>query len=289
MYFVGIDAGGTKTDFLLCDENENQIKRVILGAGNPNDIGIDACIELLGKGLDELCADCTPDAVFAGISGGGYGENAARIGEFLRARFPNSAVANGTDAINLLYSSSADGDVGALICGTGSVIFVRRGGELVRFGGWGHLFDNGGSAYDVGRAAIAYLLLCEETDEEELKAPLCSLLLERLGTSAHDALNSIYAQGKTYIASFAPIVFEAASREDEAARTIIEMNVEVVANRLNYVYSSLGDLDEVVCAGGLFNSPLFLELLSKQSKLKLSLLSVPPVIGACRRAMKLKT
>ena len=26
MYFVGIDAGGTKTDFLLCDENENQIK-----------------------------------------------------------------------------------------------------------------------------------------------------------------------------------------------------------------------------------------------------------------------
>lgn len=289
MYFVGIDAGGTKTDFLLCDENENQIKRVILGAGNPNDIGIDACIELLAKGLDELCADCTPDAVFAGISGGGYGENAAKIGEFLRSRFPNSAVANGTDAINLLYSSSADGDVGALICGTGSVIFVRRGGELVRFGGWGHLFDNGGSAYDVGRAAIAYLLLCEETDEEELKSPLCSLLLEKLGCSAHDALNSIYAQGKTYIASFAPIVFEAASREDEAARRIIDMNVEVVANRLNYVYSSLGDLDEVVCAGGLFNSPLFLELLSEQSKLKLSLLSVPPVIGACRRAMKLKT
>ena len=134
-------------------------------------------------------------------------------------------------------------------------------------------------------------LFCDEIgmDEEELKAPLCSLLLERLGTSAHDALNSIYAQGKTYIASFAPIVFEAASREDEAARTIIEMNVEVVANRLNYVYSSLGDLDEVVCAGGLFNSPLFLELLSEQSKLRLSLLSVPPVIGACRRAMKLKT
>ena len=287
MYFVGIDAGGTKTDFLLCDENENQIKRVMLGAGNPNDIGIDACISLLSKGLDELCSDCTPDAVFAGISGGGYGENAAKIGEFLRSRFPSSVVSNGSDATNLLYSSRSNGDVGALICGTGTVIFVRKGDELIRFGGWGHLFDNGGSAYDVGRAAIAYLLLCEETDEEELSSPMCTLLLGKLGCSAHDALNSIYAKGKTYIASFAPLVFDAAAQGDIAARHIIDMNAETVASRLNFVHSSLGDLDEVICAGGLFNSPLYFKLLSEQSKIKLSLLSDPPVIGACRRAMSL--
>ena len=288
MYFVGIDAGGTKTDFLLCDENENQIKRVILGAGNPNDIGIDACLELLSAGLDELCADVTPDAVFAGISGGGYGENAARIRELLTSRFPSSAVDNGTDAINLLYSSKSDGNVGALICGTGSVIFVRRGGELVRFGGWGHLFDNGGSAYDFGKEAIARLLLCEEADGEALKSPLCTLVLEKLGGSAHDSLNSIYAKGKTYIASFAPLVFEAASCGDEAAQRIIDMNVDVVAGRLNFVRSALGDLDEVVCAGGLFNSPLYFELLSRKSELKLSLLTLPPVVGACRRAMKIE-
>ena len=83
MYFVGIDAGGTKTDFLLCDENENQIKKVTLGGGNPNDIGIDACISLLSQGLDELCAGIVPDGVFAGVSGGGYGENAKKINEFL--------------------------------------------------------------------------------------------------------------------------------------------------------------------------------------------------------------
>ena len=29
MYFVGIDAGGTKTDFLLCDENEKQINYIL--------------------------------------------------------------------------------------------------------------------------------------------------------------------------------------------------------------------------------------------------------------------
>mgnify|MGYP003310406223 CR=1 FL=1 len=60
MYLVGIDVGGTKSDFLLCDENENEISRVILGAGNPNDIGIDECITLLGEGLDALCGNITP-------------------------------------------------------------------------------------------------------------------------------------------------------------------------------------------------------------------------------------
>lgn len=287
MRIAGIDAGGTKTDFMLCDENEAQIKRVTLGAGNPNDIGIDACIALLTKGLDELCADHAPDAVFAGVSGGGYGENAQKIREFLQSRFPNAAVDNGTDAINLIYCSHSDGNVGALICGTGNALFVRRNSELLRFGGWGHLFDNGGSAYDVGKTAISYLLLCEETDPEELSSPMCALLREKLGSSAHDALNSIYAKGKTYIASFAPLVFEADLQGDMAARRIIDMNVELVADRLTFVNSSVGPLDEVVCAGGLFNSPLFFKLLLERTQMPLSLLTLPPVYGACRRAISL--
>ena len=92
MYLVGIDVGGTKSDFLLCDENENQLKRVILGAGNPNDIGIDACISLLSQGLDELCENIAPDAVFAGVSGGGYGENAIKIKDFLKNRYPERVI-----------------------------------------------------------------------------------------------------------------------------------------------------------------------------------------------------
>lgn len=285
MYFVGIDAGGTKTDFLLCDENENQIKKVTLGAGNPNDIGIDECISLLSKGLDELCGNCIPDAVFAGVSGGGYRENAQRIKEFLQKRFPNSRVDNGTDAINLIYCSSSSGNVGALICGTGTALFLRVDGRLVRFGGWGHLFDNGGSAYDVGRDALRFMLECEENFSEALSSPLCVILREQLGSSAHEALNSIYAKGKTYIASFAPLVFDAYEKNDSTAFSIINSNAEAVASRLLSAVSAHGSINEIVCAGGLFNSPLFYELLSKKADVPLSLLTSAPVIGACRRAI----
>ena len=287
MYYVGIDAGGTKTDFLLCDENENQIKKVTLGAGNPNDIGIDECISLLSAGLDELCGDIVPDAVFAGISGGGYGENAKQIRDFLQSRFPNSRVDNGTDAINLIYCSRSSGNVGALICGTGNVLFLRVDGKLVRFGGWGHLFDDGGSAYEIGRDATRFMLECEESQPSELNSTLCVLLRHKLGSSANDALSTIYEKGKTYIASFAPTVFEAYAQGDTMAISIVESNVNSVAVRIAFAVFSIGSVDEIVCAGGLFNSPIFYSLLSKKIKYPLSLLNVPPVLGACRRAMKI--
>ena len=287
MHFVGIDAGGTKTDFLLCDENESILKQITLGAGNPNDIGIDACLELLSTGLDALCENSVPDAVFAGVSGGGFGENAERIRSFLKKRFPLSFVDNGSDAINLLYCSKSNATVGALICGTGNVIFIRKNHELLRFGGWGHLFDSGGSAYDFGKMAIAHLLSCEENNHASLSTPLCTYVHDKLNSTAHEALNSIYAKGKTYIASFAPLVFEAFLQGDIEAKAIIDYNVDVVADKLNLLNSSIGPLDEVICAGGLFNSSLFYNLLSKKVKTPLSLLTVPPALGACRRAIAL--
>ena len=64
----------------------------------------------------------------------------------LQEKFPNSIVDNGTDAINLINYSQSDGNVAALICGTGNAIFVRKNGEILRFGGWGYHFENGGSA-----------------------------------------------------------------------------------------------------------------------------------------------
>ena len=289
MYFVGIDAGGTKTDFLLCDENENQIKKVTLSGGNPNDIGIDACISLLASGLDKLCGDIVPDGVFAGVSGGGYGENAEKINEFLRMRFPTSRVANGTDALNIIHCSKSKGNVGALICGTGNVLFLRIEKELIRFGGWGHLFDNGGSAYDIGRDAIRFMLESEQKSSD-LNSTLYILLQKKLGASALESLSSIYSQGsnvKSYVASFAPLVFEAYEQGDLSASNIIKSNVSAVSSAIQaaFAHVKIEAVDEIICAGGLFNSDIFYSLLSKEVNAPLMLLSVPPVLGACRLAM----
>ena len=287
MRIVGIDAGGTKTEFLLCDENENIIRRVLLGTGNPCDIGIDACLELLANGLDKLLGNDSPDAIFAGVSGAGFGEYRQRIKELLSQRYPNARGDNGTDAINLLYCANTDKDCGALICGTGSALFVKRGDEVLRFGGWGHLFDIGGSAYDVGRDAIRVLLEAEEFDKDKLNTPLCKLILARLGCSAHEAISDFYVKGKAYIASFAPIVFEALEMGDEAAQRIVEENAQAVADRILSATASFCEPDRIVCAGGLFSASAFFAELSKRVDIPLIVPDISPAMGACRKALSM--
>ncbi len=287
MRIIGIDAGGTKTEFLLCDENETVLKRVVLGTGNPNDIGIDACISLLSKGLDELCENETPDAVFAGVSGGGFGENYDKIKAFLTARYPNSKVENGTDAINLLYCADTDKNCAALICGTGSALFIRRKEEILRMGGWGYLFDMGGSGYDIGRDAIRVLLEAEETAQEKLDSPLCKALREHLECSAHEAISDFYAKGKVYIASLSPFVFKALDAGDEDAQKIVQSNAQAVAERISQAQKVWGKIDRIVCAGGLFSAPAFKEELSKLVNVPLLIPDVSPAMGACRKALSL--
>ena len=287
MRIVGIDAGGTKTELLLCDEKENIINRVLLGTGNPNDIGIGACLELLGNGLDKLLGNDLPDAVFAGVSGGGFGEHREKIKAFLSKRYPFARVDNGTDAINLLYCANTDKTCGALICGTGSALFVKRGEEILRFGGWGHFFDLGGSAYDVGRDAIRALLEAEETAQEKLTTPLCKLLLARLGRSAHEAIGDFYDKGKVYIASFAPTVFEAFDMGDKTAHMIVEENAQAVADRISLAALAFERIEQIVCAGGLFSASAFYSELSKRVDIPLIIPDISPAMGACRKALSM--
>lgn len=291
MRIAGIDAGGTKTDFLLCDENGQRLSFLTLGSANPNDVGIDACVSLLTRGLSELCSDGAPDAVFAGVSGGGYGEYASRIKLALSSLYPHSVIENGPDAVNLIYCSSRIDDfessVASLICGTGTAVFIESKRGLFRRFGWGHLFDNGGSGYDFGRDALRALLDAEERPSSDLSTPLFSLLREKLGMSAHDAIPSLYRGGKPYIASFAPLVFEALRQGDPLACSILDLNTDILASRLALVKAEIGNIDEVVCAGGLFKAPEFLESLASKTDLRLFVPDVQPVVGACRRALRL--
>lgn len=69
--YVGIDGGGTKTEFLLAESKGEILDRVVLSGCNPNDIGLSACFEILKQGLSKLCGELERDQIslFAGIAG----------------------------------------------------------------------------------------------------------------------------------------------------------------------------------------------------------------------------
>ena len=148
--FVGIDGGGSKTEFVLF-EKDGTVRNVLrLQGSNPNDRGLDASLEVLCKGMDQLLAGRTPQAVFAGIAGASIEDLRLAIATQLKDRFRTKADVD-SDAANVLSCAKNPDNAMAIICGTGSCVFVRKNNSRYRLGGWGHMLDQAGSAYDVGK------------------------------------------------------------------------------------------------------------------------------------------
>ena len=55
-YYLGVDGGGTKTEFLWVDEGGRVALNEVLGCSNPNDIGKEAMVDMLveSKAADTL-------------------------------------------------------------------------------------------------------------------------------------------------------------------------------------------------------------------------------------------
>ena len=127
-----------------------------------------------------------------------------------------------SDAKNIISAGLGECDGIINIMGTGSSCFVKIGDGLDRVGGYGYLFDQGGSAYDVGRAAVT--LTSRHEDSRESGSIIPDIVYRELGAkSLNECLGRVYASGKRGIAALAPVVFEAYDKGDEKAREILEI------------------------------------------------------------------
>lgn len=254
-FFLGIDGGGTKTAFRLEDSDGAVLRELILGACNPNDIGMDACVKVVAEGCGTVCEgfDRKEISVFAGIAGAASGDNAAKINRSLE-ELGFAAHSCGSDFENALQLARmlAGDEVVILIAGTGSVACSLHNGHRKMIGGLGYLLDSIGSGFYLGREAlIAGLKQVDSMGPETLLLPLCEA---KLGMPVRNAIADIYRGGKTFIASFAPLVFEADREGDGAAGDILDRNAKGMAELIEAALRPFdsGDIP-VVIAGGLCN------------------------------------
>ena len=225
-YIVAIDGGATKTDMVLCNVDGIILERIIGGPTNPNDIGFEKSVEYLRDMLLRLLNNygglkAKLYSFYAGLSGGSVGDNKQRYSLAFKEMLVNtSCIFNGSDAINAMNSGIGCKNGIVLIAGTGSVVFVRNNDEIKQIGGWGYLLDDAGSGYDLGRRG--FLAALREYDGRGQDTILSSLYSERLGGLVDKFIPEIYQKGKQYIASFAPLVFEAEAKGDDIAGQILD-------------------------------------------------------------------
>jgi N-acetylglucosamine kinase-like BadF-type ATPase len=184
-YYLGFDGGGTKTDCILVDASGAVLARATAGPSNPLRAGYakawftlsdaaDVVLERHHIKADNILGIC------AGIGGAARESVAKRIATFLERAFPNAAVSVTTDLAITLQAAVGDGEGVILVIGTGSGAYGRdAGGTIARAGGRGPWFSDEGSAFDIGRRALAAVVRAEEGRGE--KTALSQQVLSWLG------------------------------------------------------------------------------------------------------------
>ena len=288
---IGIDAGGTKNELVLCEKDGRVVNRLTAPGSNAADLGPENAAMRIASQVRALVDGHTEtvDALFAGLSGGGAPAISGEVRAVLTRELPFvKSISNGSDALNGLYAGVGAGDGMVFIAGTGTSAFVRCGGVLTQVGGWGYLVDDAGSGYSIGRAVLNAAF--RERDGRGESTRLTELVERQLGFNVLGAVPMIYRGGKRTVASFAPLAFEAADMGDRQALAIVDNACRELRLLISTCASHLKKAPYLASLlGSLWKAPRLLEgvrdLLSPDYRLLRP--DLPPVFGAAVAAAEL--
>lgn len=256
MLVVGIDGGGTHTRVELRDGDYCVLKRGSFGPFNMAALGERG----FRQRMQEIIAFCGDITSVGAICIGGAGSSGSQMeltarDELEAAGYTGKLQFCGDHEIALYGALNGPGLV--LISGTGSICCGRNAeGETARCGGWGHLLDDPGSAYAIGREALSLSLQTEDgrMTENDVHIQIMDHLHVK---TAQDLVSFAYYSnaGKTEIAALAPIVVQCAAYGDFVARSILEKQAAELVKLAETVAAKLKlEKPDIVLLGGMLES-----------------------------------
>ncbi len=165
-YYLAIDIGGTKTDYLLADETR-ELARVRTGTIKRMRTGADSAAANLDHALTELTA-ATGVAMraIARTCIGTAGVTVPLVTGWLREAFASrvSGELILIGDVEIALDAAFQGGAGVLVlAGTGSNVAGRMpGGALVTAGGWGPELADQGSGHMIGREGLRAAFLARD-------------------------------------------------------------------------------------------------------------------------------
>ncbi len=263
---LGVDGGGSKTAAWLASRGTNGVWSVVgrgaAGGSNPQSLGFEKALGNVDAAIDAAFADAGRPrsrvaAACLALAGAEREADRQRVAAWAAGRHVADDIQHVHDALPLLAAGTPVGWGVAVIAGTGSFVFGQEAtGRTARAGGWGYLFGDEGSGYDLALQALR-----AATKTADSRGPETSLLSRFLQMfKLHDPLDLIGAvyQGdadRPAIASWSDLVFEEAARGDPVANTLLTRAAGDLADTIAAVCRKL-DFDQadfpLALSGGLF-------------------------------------
>ncbi len=236
-YWLGIDAGGTKSVASLVDEDGRELGRVTAGAGNLR-IGVEAVeqltLEIARQALDQ--AGLPQDA--AGAIGLGLGlaglSRASQSRQLAANKWPFAKVTIASDA-KIAHLGAHGGEDGAiLIVGTGSIAYLRVDGKVETMGGYGFPISDEASGAALGLSAVRHAL--RALDGRTRSTPLSDALTGQFDDSTVAVIEWMEKATPGDFASFAPLVISYAEKGDYIARSIVIEAVQHIERFIETIF-----------------------------------------------------
>jgi len=289
---LGIEGGGTKTTWALLTKEGKVLAQGVAGPGNTL-LLTDAVLEKLFREIRRK-AGMHVEAIGGAFAGCQLPAEKSRVEKILRRVWPKAeTVRVMEDTRSVLAAAFGDGPGIVVIAGTGSNVAGQKSAHdpIEKAGGWGHLFSDGGSAYDIARLGLQCLYTKYDATQK-----VDVLGREFLAAAGKDSLEELVPfllqdTSKTTVASWARCVFSAAKKGDRIASMVLDQGAAELADRVAYVAHRLGlERARIALTGGLFdNQPDYVRrfkaaLRRDRPGFTSFLLDVPGVFGAARLA-----
>jgi glucosamine kinase len=230
-YFLGVDAGGTKTEFLLGDE-KSELGRIQSGSIKRLRRDAEATQQNLSQAVNELAAQ-------TGISMlsvtrccvGASGVTAPLVADWISDAFRQLVGGEFllVEDVEIALDAAFQGGRGVLIlAGTGSNVAGRGAdGQIVTAGGWGPVLSDEGSGYFLGLEALRKGF--RALDQRRATALLETIQSYWNLASVGELVEFANANPSPDFSALAPLVIACAMQGDAVADEVVRQGGEELA------------------------------------------------------------
>lgn len=306
MFYLGIDAGGTKTSFMLINHLGEVLSTHNAGTCHIHQVGFDGFKKGIEEGINEVCkkANISKEELsysFLGLPA--YGENESEkieMNSIIEEILGQDKFSCGND-VEVALAGSLAGQPGiCIILGTGAIASgITSDLKTTRTSGWGHICGDEGSGYWIAKKGIE--IFGKQSDYRLERTALYDIFKEKLNLKTDFDLIFLikdeYKQDRTKVAKLAMLVYEAALKGDKYALDIYKQAAKECLLMVNGITSQLefNGVLNISYSGSVFNSgdfilkPLNKYLQDNYTSFNLTAPILPPIKGAALNALKLHT
>lgn len=227
-HYIGIDAGGTKSEAVIVDQDLKILAAGIYEGMNVRQANPNTVSRIVKTIIDDLTYRAGLLPYHAGLTilaaaGAGDAKIREQAEYACEGRMPGQKIKVITDAEAALAAAFGGKPGIVVISGTGSIAWGKdESGKVMRAGGYGYILGDEGSGFWIGREAVRISLdEFHRGDDSPLAGKICQLWeIENV----YQAVSVVYSDEKPAFkaGTLALLVFEAAEAGDETCSNVLK-------------------------------------------------------------------